>query len=122
MQNQLQNLLLDILDGEKNIIYVDYPVYLNVGDLAIYHGTQRCFERLGVNILGSWSFYNFSFPKLANSTIIFCQGGGNFGDLYFHQKISRKKWFWPILKTRLSFFRRQFIFKSKGLWKIAKKY
>lgn len=48
-QNNLKNKLNEILPfiKDKNeVIFLDYPVYLNVGDLLIYHGTENFFKEI----------------------------------------------------------------------------
>lgn len=74
----------------KPVLFLDYPVYMNIGDLLIEKGTDAFFHHFGYHLAQARSAYDFS-PDHAKAvdpqaTIVF-QGGGNFGDLYeLHQK------------------------------------
>ena len=69
----------------SEIIYLEYPVYSNIGDLLICLGTELWFRRSGITVLGRWNIFNFTFPKISDTVILLCQGGGNFGDMYPQQ-------------------------------------
>ncbi|ACI11859.1 polysaccharide pyruvyl transferase family protein [Klebsiella variicola] len=88
-QNNLKNKLTEILPfiKDKNeVIFLDYPVYLNVGDLLIYHGTENFFKENNINIKLRRSNARYSVKEIKKyinpNTVILMQGGGNFGDLY----------------------------------------
>lgn len=88
-QNNLKNKLNEILPfiKDKNeVIFLDYPVYLNVGDLLIYHGTENFFKENNINIKLRRSNARYSVREIKKyitpNTVILMQGGGNFGDLY----------------------------------------
>ncbi|HBX8159423.1 polysaccharide pyruvyl transferase family protein [Klebsiella pneumoniae] len=88
-QNNLKNKLNEILPfiKDKNeVIFLDYPVYLNVGDLLIYHGTENFFKENNINVKLRRSNARYSVKEiekyLTPNTVILMQGGGNFGDLY----------------------------------------
>lgn len=96
---QLKN-YLDIIEkyvpaGSK-VAYWDIPLYLNVGDIFIYKGTE-CFMKKHsydvVSRLTKKGVNNFidSKNKLSSDTIILMQGGGNFGDLYPSYQAVREK-------------------------------
>jgi pyruvyl transferase EpsO len=76
---------------DRPVVYLDYPMYLNVGDLLIMQGTERFFADHGYDVVMRASSVNYS-PAIArripkDATIVL-QGGGNFGDLYpAHQKM-----------------------------------
>jgi len=70
-----------VLPGSQ-VVFIDMPVYLNIGDLMIYLGTERWMESQKLRILGRWTIHNFTFPELLPGATILLQGGGNFGDLY----------------------------------------
>lgn len=76
----------DLIIDKSDVVYFEYPIYLNVGDLLIYHGTEKFFTDNGINIRLRRSGRAFSLEEakkvINNSTTILCQGGGNFGDLY----------------------------------------
>ncbi|WP_181963417.1 polysaccharide pyruvyl transferase family protein, partial [Klebsiella pneumoniae] len=88
-QNNLKNKLNEILPfiKDKNeVIFLDYPVYLNVGDLLIYHGTENFFKENNINVKLRRSNARYSVKEIEKylnpNTVILMQGGGNFGDLY----------------------------------------
>ncbi|WP_295883214.1 polysaccharide pyruvyl transferase family protein [uncultured Thiohalocapsa sp.] len=82
--------LTAVLDGlvppGARVFYLDYPVSSNVGDLLLYHGTEAWLSKSGHQVVGRASIIDFRFPRLAADVAILCQGGGNFGDLYRHQR------------------------------------
>jgi len=78
--------------GSK-IIYLDYPLHLNVGDLLILKGTEQFFKERNYDVLSRHSDHT-SMPfvertaVIPEDVIIVLHGGGNFGDLYpAHQKL-----------------------------------
>jgi pyruvyl transferase EpsO len=78
------------LPVDRPILYLDYPIHLNIGDLLIMRGTERYFADFGYRILGRSTCLNFH-RRIANrltpDTTIVLHGGGNFGDLYpIHQR------------------------------------
>ncbi len=86
--NKLKEKLKIIADviGHKPVVFIDYPIYLNVGDLLIYHGTERFFSDYNINVAARINCLNFNMRQLqkivtTETTLVF-QGGGNFGDLY----------------------------------------
>lgn len=81
----------------KDIIYLDYPLHHNIGDLLIYLGAIKLIERAGFNIVAKFSAQNYSKRKIQHIvnkyqgeiSLVF-HGGGNFGDLYnAHQDFRR---------------------------------
>jgi pyruvyl transferase EpsO len=76
--------------GSK-IIFLDYPVHNNIGDLLIYLGTEQWIEKNKLVVIGRWNCRNFSFPAIPPETIIVCHGGGNFGDLYPTHQLFRER-------------------------------
>jgi pyruvyl transferase EpsO len=86
---QQQRCLLGTLDRvvppRSAVCYLDYPVYSNVGDLLIYHGTESWLAQRGHDVVSRASLYDFAFARIPEYVTIVCQGGGNFGDLYRHQ-------------------------------------
>jgi pyruvyl transferase EpsO len=72
-----------VIPRGSQIIYVDFPVYENIGDLLIMKGTEQFFRDYQITVRKRYSFLNFSAAKsLPQDWIIVCQGGGNLGDLY----------------------------------------
>ena len=77
--------LLQVLPVDRPIVYLDYPVYLNFGDLLIMRGTEHFCAAHGHTVLGRFACMNFlarARRRIDNQTILVLQGGGNFGDLY----------------------------------------
>jgi pyruvyl transferase EpsO len=94
----LKELLANISNKiiHRNIIYLDYPVHLNVGDLLIYKGTMAFFKENGYKLILAQSVNNFNIKAIkkileTESCSIVLHGGGNFGGLYeIHQKLQMK--------------------------------
>jgi pyruvyl transferase EpsO len=86
--------LATLVPADRPVVYLDYPVHLNIGDLLIEAGTEQFFTQFGYDIAEKRSAYDFGtlarhwMPK--DSTILL-HGGGNFGDLYpLHQKFRER--------------------------------
>ncbi|MFM8635723.1 MAG: polysaccharide pyruvyl transferase family protein [Planctomycetia bacterium] len=71
--------------ASSKVALVDYPVHGNTGDHLILLGTEQWALSQKLHIVGRWHIDNFLFRPLPKDTIILCQGGGNFGDLYRFQ-------------------------------------
>lgn len=73
----------------RPVVYLDYPVHMNVGDLLIEAGTDQFFKRCGLNVIEQRSAYDFGSSaqqRVTRDSVILLHGGGNFGDLYpLHQ-------------------------------------
>jgi pyruvyl transferase EpsO len=83
-----------LIPRDQPVIYLDYPVHTNIGDLLIEAGTEQFFKEAGYNVIERRSVYDFcdcARSKVpANATIVF-HGGGNFGDLYeMHQEFRER--------------------------------
>ncbi|MCY8282202.1 polysaccharide pyruvyl transferase family protein, partial [Bacillus inaquosorum] len=84
--------LIDVIPKQSEIIYADYPLYGNVGDLFIMKGTEAFFKEHEIRVRKRWNPDNFPVGrKLDPNLIIVCQGGGNFGDLYPYYQGFREK-------------------------------
>ncbi len=84
-----------IKPGSK-VIYIDYPMHLNVGDILILKGTEAFFKDRKYDVVGRYSTFGFPeqaahFPKLSRDTTIILHGGGNFGDIYLSHQVLRRK-------------------------------
>ena len=81
--------ILDFIEDKNDVIFMDYPIYHNVGDLLIMLGTLEFFKNNKINVRLHLSASNLNLSKAVSSkTTIICQGGGNFGDLYHtHQNV-----------------------------------
>lgn len=83
-----------VLKGK--LLYLDYPVHNNIGDLLIWMGARKFFKRHKKTFIGQYGVnINHINDRLRSfleesSTICF-HGGGNFGDLYPHSQKLREK-------------------------------
>jgi len=87
---------LDVITpfAQGKLVYLDYPIHGNVGDLLIWAGAGEFFRSHNKTFLGQYSIDNISYRTLRHiekcDTICF-HGGGNFGDLWpWHQKFREK--------------------------------
>jgi pyruvyl transferase EpsO len=96
----LNNLMQTLVDNfnehlyKKKVVFVDYPMHLNVGDLLIAKGTEELFDILDVTVLDRLCVRNYQRlmkRKLGNDVVIVLHGGGNFGDLYPHHQTLREE-------------------------------
>lgn len=86
------NIITELIIDKNDVFYIDIPFYFNVGDLLIYHGTERYFEQNGITPKLRACILSFDLEKakqlITEKTTIICQGGGNFGGIYTnHQNI-----------------------------------
>jgi len=83
--------ILDIIPPNSKIIYFDYPVHTNVGDLLILVATEKFFKNNYINIINRFCLLDYPLNLKINTDIILVfQGGGNFGDLYPHSQRLRE--------------------------------
>lgn len=86
------NKILDFIEDRNDVIFVDFPLHHNIGDLLIMLGTISFFKNNSINIKSHLSTYNVKISQIrkdiTNNTTIICHGGGNFGDIYdIHQRL-----------------------------------
>lgn len=91
LKNKL-NKILEFIKDKNDVIYIDFPLHQNVGDLLILSGTINFFKNNSINVKSHLSTYNTNISQinkaLTKNTTIICHGGGNFGDIYdVHQKL-----------------------------------
>ncbi|MBU6952257.1 MULTISPECIES: polysaccharide pyruvyl transferase family protein [unclassified Hahella] len=94
---ELKAQLLETFGSElrgKKVVYLDYPLHLNLGDLLIYKGTLTLLEELGAQVEMSFSTSNadrFFRTRIPEDRVLLLHGGGNFGDIYsIHQALREK--------------------------------
>ncbi|CAI1546070.1 General stress protein 30 [Serratia quinivorans] len=94
--NENLSVITSVVPKKSKIIYLDYPLHLNVGDLLILKGAEKFFSNMEYNVvarysdLGSHRFFH-DYKKVPDDVIIVLHGGGNFGDLYpAHQKLRER--------------------------------
>lgn len=78
------------LIGDKNVAFLDVPVYFNVGDLLIYKGTEQFFKNYGITVTYRGDCNNLNYKSIEEADVILFQGGGNFGDLYDVHQVMRE--------------------------------
>ncbi|MCW9732133.1 polysaccharide pyruvyl transferase family protein [Avibacterium sp. 20-15] len=78
--------ILDVIVDKNDVLYFDYPLHLNVGDLLIYAGTEAFFQDYQIHIRLRRCLQSFDLDEVKKyvkpTTTLVCHGGGNFGDLY----------------------------------------
>lgn len=83
--------IINDLIGKKQVSYLDIPVYDNVGDLLIMHGTLKFFTKNNIDAVTMLSENSFYDDAIEKEDVIVFQGGGNFGDLYKNLQNFREK-------------------------------
>lgn len=91
--------IASVLPRTRPVVYLDYPVHDNIGDLLIHQGADAFLEEHGYTVLGRFSMHDFAHrgseaavvlkPSIRDldalvrrGCIIVLHGGGNFGDLW----------------------------------------
>lgn len=85
-------MIIEHIEDKQDVIYIDYPLHHNVGDLLIYHGALSFFHDNNVKIKCQRSVHDFSVAEIKKivtpKTTLICHGGGNFGDIYpVHERL-----------------------------------
>jgi pyruvyl transferase EpsO len=89
-QDRLAELLATAVPSGSSVALLDYPVHGNTGDHLIWLGTERWLGTIGATVVGRWHVDNFPYPQFPADTILLCQGGGNFGDIYRFQRFRER--------------------------------
>lgn len=79
------NRLQHIIPAGRPVVYFDYAVYGNVGDLLIHKASDHFFEHNRNRVLDAYNLQNYHkalSKRLPQDALIVFQGGGNLGDLY----------------------------------------
>jgi len=79
---------------DRNYVLMGLPYYLNIGDILIWEGERQFLNTYRYKCLNAGYHYS-DYSKIGDETLIFLQGGGNFGDLWR-----------PIQEERLSIIQR----------------
>ena len=76
--------ILECFDTSRRVVFFDYPIYLNLGDLLINLATEHFFASNRIHLWRRYSVFDMpaSIPGIDDSVVIVCQGGGNLGDLH----------------------------------------
>lgn len=82
------NAISDIIRNQP-IQYIDIPMYTNIGDHLIAHGTFTFFKEKKIPILSAHGINQYKDNYINESNILVFGGGGNFGDLWDDIHIAR---------------------------------
>lgn len=85
--------ILDYVDVRSRFIYLDYPLYFNVGDLLINMATESFFAEHSIAIEKRYCVEDMprDLGKIDDNVTFVMQGGGNFGDLWpCHQELRER--------------------------------
>lgn len=88
------DVLREALGGADRVALVNFPNHGNPGDPAIWLGTRRLLDRLGVDVAHStawWDFDPAALRRRVGDAPVVLNGGGNFGDLYAGQQSTRER-------------------------------
>ena len=74
----------DLIPKDAPLIYCDFPVHNNFGDILIMLGTAAFMERLGNTVIDFFALHapQKIQPSRPRGTVWLLHGGGNFGDLW----------------------------------------
>ncbi len=73
-----------VLPPGSRVVYIDYPLHRNIGDLLIHQGTEEFFKLHGIEVKRRYNLYDLpdTLREIDKSDIFVFHGGGNLGDLY----------------------------------------
>lgn len=93
--------LNEVVPVGRPIVYLDYPLNMNIGDFLIHAGTNAFFRHHGHKVIGEFSIHDFCMTSVVSEpaatfkrnvalldamigkdTVIVMHGGGNLGDIY----------------------------------------
>ena len=85
LARSVEDVVGSLIDPGARVALLDFPMYANVGDSAIWIGARRLLRRLGARLVYVADIESFSHAalvrRLGRGTILL-NGGGNFGDLW----------------------------------------
>ena len=79
---QEKHLVIKDLIGQRSILYIDVPMYMNSGDHLIAHGTFKFFENNNIEIARASCIDWYKVRWISDTDVLVFGGGGNFGDLW----------------------------------------
>ncbi|HIG8799521.1 TPA: polysaccharide pyruvyl transferase family protein [Raoultella terrigena] len=116
--------ILSFIKDKNDVIYLDYPMHHNVGDLLIYQGALKLLSDNGVKIKTFRSADDYNIDeirgKLTPNTTILCHGGGNFGDIYHAHQSLRENVVKGLKENRIIILPQTAFFKDDNNLKKAK--
>jgi pyruvyl transferase EpsO len=76
--------ITNVLHLNSSIVYIDYPLHRNIGDLLINLGTERFFEKHRLRVKRRYNILELptTLPDIEPTDTLVFHGGGNLGDLY----------------------------------------
>lgn len=115
LKNQLQDICIAIPNNSE-IYFLDYPYNDNIGDLLIMKGAEDFFKVHNIIVRGRFNIHNIPLNlEIPNHCIIVLQGGGNFGDLWYHHQYFREMILQKYRDHRIVILPQSIHFKSKVL-------
>ena len=98
--------LIEKLPAGVPVVYIDYPLHLNVGDLLINLGLERLLQAHGRPILYRFNVKNFhKFSHLIKQEhTLLLHGGGNFGDIWHTHENLRQEIVGKFTKNKIVLF------------------
>jgi pyruvyl transferase EpsO len=102
--------IAEVMPPARPIVYLDYPVHDNVGDLLIHQGADQFLDDYGYTVLGRFSIHDFCYTRAEGEPLVVFKpsigdldamieradcglalhGGGNLGDLWPHFQMFRE--------------------------------
>lgn len=65
--------ILDFIEDKNDVIFVDFPLYHNIGDLLIMSGTMKFFKNNSIRVKLHLSAHNLNIDKaITKNTTIIC--------------------------------------------------
>ncbi len=83
LKNRL-SAIVERIDRSSGIIYIDYPLHHNIGDLLINLGTEEFFSANHLNVKHRYNYHDYPkrIPGITETDVLMFHGGGNLGDIY----------------------------------------
>jgi pyruvyl transferase EpsO len=102
--------IAEVMPPARPIVYLDYPVHDNVGDLLIHQGAEAFLSDFGYDVVGRFSIHDFCNVRRTGEPLVTFKpsirdldtlvarhgcglalhGGGNLGDLWPHFQMFRE--------------------------------
>lgn len=123
----------------KSVVYFDQPVYMNIGDLAIYEGARMLLRRLNAKVINQFSVLDLGkiskdrsrfalksdlrriHDNVNRADYIVFSGGGNFGDLWIDHQYMREAAISAFPSSKIIIFPQSIQFKTQEGWDRARR-